>query len=176
MTTATPSPSTDDAPHLEGFVVEPEPDAADSATGETADPSDPAAGAADAAGDDAETLEIDPADLGPDGLFNYPAFHRAWCTLHELPGEATGLRTLMEAPDSDPGKRASRAIYNTIRETPSLRWMLKPGGKWVYRIFVVGSYGWALKTACAVEIAARRSAATAEAPDAAGDEENLKRS
>lgn len=179
MTTATPSPSGDDAPQLEGFAVEPEPGADDSATAENAGEGlGPTGEAAGAAGDDAERVEVDPADLDAEGYFNYDAFHRAWITMHHMPGEATGLHSLMEAPDSDPGKRASRAIYNTMRESPTLRVMLRPGGKWVYRAFVVGSYGWALNTALRVEIAAKRAAAApADAPGAAvPEEETIQRS
>ena len=160
-------------------MVEPEPGEADSATakpaGEGLGPTgDPAGAAAD---EDPEKIEVDPSDLDPEGYFNYAAFHRAWCMCHQMPGEYTGLTTLMEAPDSPPGKRASRAIYNTIRESPTLRIMLRPGGKWVYRLFVVGSYGWALNTALRVEIAAKRgSEAPANAPGAeAPEEESIKR-
>lgn len=175
MTTETPTPSTDDAPDLEGFQVEPEPGAPESAPGEATDAASGPTG--ETAGDE-ERIEVDPADLDAEGYFNYPAFHRAWITMHHMPGEAVGLHTLMEAPDSAPGKRASRAIYNTMRESPTLRVMLRPGGKWIYRIFVVGSYGWALNTALRVEIGARKAAAEApaDAPGGGAEEESISRS
>lgn len=171
-----PSPSGDDAPALEGFVVEPEPGEPESAPGAPADEAgNPASGPTGETAGDEERVEIDPADLDAEGYFNFEAFHKAWITMHEMPGEYLHLRTLMEAPGSNPGIRASRAIYNTMRESPTLRVMLRPGGKWVYRAMVVGSYGWALTTACRVEVAARNAAAEApaDAPGAAAEEDSI---
>ena len=189
--TATPSPS-GDIEQLADFEVEPEPGATDSAPGEptgapgrpggnadeglTGEPADESSSApgptgepADG-GDRAEILVKSPF-TDPEGrpimVLSRADFHTAFVKAHKVAGGLTGLQTFRVAGESDEGRDACDAIYDTAYETRWLLWMIKPGLKWLERAVAVSLYGIALKNGVAAEIAAREAAAaSAQASEA----------
>ena len=53
---------------------------------------------------------------------------------------------------------AAAAVYDTIREMPSLHFLLRPGGKWMQRAFALGAFGVPVAIGCKIEAQAKRQA------------------
>lgn len=129
---ATASPTGDAGEHLEGIVLEGEPEAHPSAA---------------------------PGVIDPDGFLSREAFYAVFAKSHQLAGQATQLQTLIRAPDQPETRGASDAIYDICRDTSALHWIIRPGSLWFQRIAVLLAYGIGLGAGVRAELRVRRSPA-----------------
>ena len=137
---------------------------------ESPTPAESAAGAADlppaddGAHLDAIEVEEPEGQEGPrpampvtsDGFVTPDAFRDGLGKGLTVSGHMTGLQTLVQGPQLETWPDAAAAIYDTIRETPSLHFLLKPGGKWWLRFAAIGAWGLPVAAGCAQEMKARR--------------------
>lgn len=61
--------------------------------------------------------------------------------MHDLPSAWAGIESL-KIHDSEiaAAQAASDAVYDIAEETPSLHWLIKPGGVWMQRVVVILAY------------------------------------
>lgn len=76
----------------------------------------------------------------------------------------TGLNSL-HVPEGDKGATAAaEALHDTIMDVPALHFLLQPQGKWLTRVFVIGSFVVPLSLATARELKARATPQAAPGP------------
>jgi len=113
-----------------------------------------------AAVDQAETDGTGPAlkveSLNANGLFTFEAFKAGFSSCLYMSGHMTGLETLVISPDAKTFPKAAAAIYDTLLDTPSLHFLLRPGGKWIMRLTAIGMFIVPVGAGCLAEIKARR--------------------
>lgn len=94
----------------------------------------------------------------PPGLITYEIFRDSVGGGIKLTGQVTQLQTLIGACDESSWPEASRAMYDTILETPSLHWLIKPGAVWMQRTIAIGSWAVPVMVGCGREMKARKVA------------------
>jgi hypothetical protein len=77
----------------------------------------------------------------------------------QLPGHLFSLKALTEHPEKPEARAASDAIYDIAAETPSLSWLIEPGGVWLPRLAAIGLYAVPLGMAVKAELKAKRQTA-----------------
>jgi len=100
--------------------------------------------------------------VGPDGLITADVFAEGFKIAFSVAGDLTGLETLKRAPEQATADPAAAALYETCREVPWLHWLLRPEGKWLQRVIVLGAFAVPVYAGCRAELAARGAA---KAPD-----------
>ncbi len=80
-------------------------------------------------------------EAAPSPFIGREEFWGLFQAAHQIPGHMAGLQTLITAPDRPAAKPASDAIYDICVDTPSMHWLLAPGGVWVPRILAIAAYG-----------------------------------
>jgi len=95
--------------------------------------------------------------LTADGLFTFDAFKDGLGKGLFISGHMTGLQTLILSPEQASYPGAAAAIYDTLKETPALHFLLKPGGKWMQRTFAIGAFVVPVGMGCIAEVRARKA-------------------
>lgn len=113
----------------------------------TAESEDPGGAAPD--------LDAPTEGLRADGCLSCEAWTAQLAVALQLAGLATALQTLATAHERDTFAGAAAAIYQTADESPALRWMLRPAGRWVARLVAIAAFAGPLGRDIAAELAAR---------------------
>ncbi|WP_298334135.1 hypothetical protein [Asticcacaulis sp.] len=71
-------------------------------------------------------------------------------------GSMLGLRTIEEAPDQSSFPAAAQALYDSIVDTPSLHFLIKPETAWGARILAIGMFAVPMARGVQAELAERR--------------------
>lgn len=110
-----------------------------------------------------------------DGYIRREAWPEIMGGFFHVAGAFTGLQSL--AIDKADGTyiQAAYAVWDTCRETPYMDFLIRPGGKWMQRIAVIGAFAVPLYMNCKAEIAMKRAAVEMSnsgqaAPEAANDD------
>lgn len=111
---------------------------------------------------------VDAAVIGHDGLYTYEKFRETLTGGLMGAGQITALQTLLISPEMPTFPAASKALYETIKETSALHFLLRPGGKWFMRATAIGAFAVPVAMGCAAELKARR--AVPEKPKGQGPE------
>ena len=108
---------------------------------------------------DSGTIGIDGA-AAPDGGNGF-IDRDVWCTgflgAHKMVGQATGLGTLIAAPELPGGMDAAGALYDSIVDTPMLHFMVRPGSLWLQRTMLIGAFYVPIVGGVRAELRARRA-------------------
>lgn len=110
----------------------------------------------------------------PDGgrVLSLPAFQDGFAGIFNMAGALTGLQSLAVADGERPqADECARAVYDIAYETPALRFIISPGGKWMERATAIGFFVVPKVMLVRLEIAQRRKPAPAAPadPEAAND-------
>lgn len=90
------------------------------------------------------------------GFVPMPAFTASVGMMFTLSGGLLGLKTLTEAPKQETYPAATEALYHTIVDTPSLHFLIQPGGVWMQRALAMGAFAVPLGYSVKQELAERR--------------------
>ena len=101
--------------------------------------------------------------VGSDGLFTYPVFKETCEKGFLNAGMFADLETLRDAPKRPTWPGASAALYATLKDTPSLHFLLKPGSVWFQRLAAIGLFTVPVALSCKMEINIKRHNAQARA-------------
>lgn len=129
----------------------------------------------DGQGDAAPEAEVAP-ETGADGLITREVFFHGFCQAHAMCGLFVGSQALQGVPDMRESRPAADALYDTIKETPALHFLLSPHGKWMQRAaawaaFAIPAYGGALGELRARRAARRKDQAGDQADQAEGEDQ-----
>lgn len=108
-----------------------------------------------------ETLETGGAvfQLTADGLLPFDIWRdQFFMPVFVLPGAMLQLQTLQAVPENPATGPAAQAVYDIIRETPSLHFMARPGGVWLERVTAIGMFAFVLQKGVSAELRERRAA------------------
>lgn len=95
-------------------------------------------------------------DLGPAGFIPVDAFTATLTLTFHLSGGMLGLKSLTEAPGQPTYQPAAEALYHTIVDTPSMHFLIQPGGVWMQRAIAMGAFALPLGYTVKAELAERR--------------------
>ncbi len=101
--------------------------------------------------------EVGGVPVDGQGFVTRGAFPEYWGQGLRLAGLMSGLETLRGSPDQPTWPEAAGAIYDTLRDMPSLHFLIRPGGKWMQRAALVAIWGLPVATGCVAELRARKS-------------------
>lgn len=90
------------------------------------------------------------------GFIPMPAFTATLSMSFTLGGGLLGLKTLSEAPQQQTYPAAAEALYHTIVDTPSLHFLIQPGGVWMQRALAMGAFAVPLGYSVRHELAEKR--------------------
>jgi len=107
--------------------------------------------------DAAPPVEPESIGVGSDGFITPEAFHQGFLFGFVCAGELLNLDTLRGAAKRETAEPASRAIYDTIRDMPSLHFMIQPGAVWFKRLMTIGAFVMPLAVECTREIKQARA-------------------
>lgn len=89
-------------------------------------------------------------------------FFRVFCGVFQAASLATGLKSMNVESSDDRACGASGAIYDTIQDVPSLRFLLSPQGKWFQRVLIVGAFAVPMAQAVGIEMGERNGKSNKE--------------
>lgn len=132
---------------------------------------DDAAGAAatEPPGPGEPSLAAEPAGPAP---LEFELWYRSACMAFRVVSAIAKLKSLAFDPAAIEPREAFKAVYDTATETPSLRFLVMPQGKWIARVGAVAAFALPMAQAVRAELAQRRAgAAPPDAPPRASDSE-----
>lgn len=105
-----------------------------------------------------------PAPEPAESLLSREQFAAGFAAAFAIAGQATGLRTLSEAPQQPTMPGAASALYDIALESPWLRWLISPQSLWLQRAIALGAFAVPLAGGVAAELRDRQRPRQAEMP------------
>lgn len=91
------------------------------------------------------------------GMIDQQAFHALFCVGLQTASAVTKLQSLHVDKEDEACINCTRALYETIADTPMLHFILMPQGKWMERAFAIGAFTVPMAIGVSNELAARNS-------------------